>query len=196
MSDARAEGDVDATTVRSTEEFYGPAGVPQPQEATASGSTGGAVGTGSSPASLSSPTTLRRSGGSERVVRPETHRTRKARLRLSSLDPWSVMKTSFVFSVAFGIAALVLVLLIWIVLSTSGVFDLINQTVGTILMSPGDNEEFRIQDYFGLTKVMGLTILLSVLNIVIFTALATLMAFLYNTASRLIGGLEVTLAED
>ena len=120
----------------------------------------------------------------------EMHRTRKARLRLSSMDPWSVMKTSF------GIASLVLVLLIWIVLSSSGVFELINQTVGTILMSPGDNQEFRIQDYFGLSKVMGLTILLSVLNVVILTALATLMAFLYNTASRLIGGLEVTLAED
>lgn len=180
MSDARADGDVDATAVRSTEEFYGPAGVPQPRE---------------SPESPSSPT-LRRPSSAERVTRGDSHRTRKARLRLSSLDPWSVMKTSFVFSVAFGIASLVLVLLIWVVLSTSGVFDLVNQTVGTILMSPGDNEEFRIQDYFGLTKVMGLTILLSVLNIVIFTALATLMAFLYNTASRLIGGLEVTLAED
>ena len=30
-------------------------------------------------------------------------RTRKARLRLSRIDPWSVMKTSFLFSVAFGI---------------------------------------------------------------------------------------------
>jgi hypothetical protein len=175
VSDARPDSDVDATAVRSTEEFYGPDGVPE---------------------SPQSPTPLRRASQPEPAIRTQAHRTRKARLRLSSVDPWSVMKTSFVFSVAFGVAALVLVLLVWIVLSTSGVFDLINQTVGTILMSPGDNQQFRIQDYFGLSKVMGLTILLSVLNVVILTAMATLMAFLYNTASRLIGGLEITLAED
>ncbi|SDB97407.1 Transmembrane protein of unknown function [Raineyella antarctica] len=175
MSDARPDSDVDATAVRSTEEFYGPAGIPE---------------------SPQSPTPLRRASQPDAAARTQAHRTRKARLRLSSVDPWSVMKTSFVFSVAFGVAALVLVLLVWVVLSTSGVFDLINQTVGTILRSPGENTAFRIQDYFGLSKVMGLTILLSVLNVVILTAMATLMAFLYNTASRLIGGLEITLAED
>ncbi len=185
MSEARP--DLDSTTVRSTEEFYGEAGVPEPTESPQAAAT----------PTVSSPAPLRRANETEPVVvRPEAHRTRKARLRLSSLDPWSVMKTSFVFSVAFGIASLVLVLLVWVVLSTSGVFELLNSTVGTILMSPGDNEQFRIQDYIGLSKVMGLTILLSVLNVVILTALATLLAFLYNTASRIIGGLEVTLAED
>lgn len=194
MSDARVDRDADETAVRSAEDFYGPAGVPEAAESptTVDSPLPASPATPTSPAAAESPNMLRRAADPAR----EMHRTRKARLRLSSIDPWSVMKTSFVFSVAFGIASLVLVLLIWIVLSTSGVFELINQTVGTILMSPGDNQEFRIQDYFGLSKVMGLTILLSVLNVVILTALATLMAFLYNTASRLIGGLEVTLAED
>ena len=194
MSDARVDRDADETAVRSAEDFYGPAGVPESAESPipTSPATPTTPPTRESPRSQESPSMLRRAAEPAR----EMHRTRKARLRLSSMDPWSVMKTSFVFSVAFGIASLVLVLLIWIVLSSSGVFELINQTVGTILMSPGDNQEFRIQDYFGLSKVMGLTILLSVLNVVILTALATLMAFLYNTASRLIGGLEVTLAED
>ena len=35
-------------------------------------------------------------------VRPST-RTRRARLRISRVDPWSVMKTSFLFSIALGI---------------------------------------------------------------------------------------------
>lgn len=189
MSDARGDGDVDATTVRSTEEFYGKAGVPEPTEPakpapTTTSSSEPVVPTGAHHVAT------------DRTGRVDTHRTRRARLRLSSIDPWSTMKTSFVFSVAFGIATLVLVLLVWVVLSTSGVFDLVNETAGTILQSPGDNQEFRIQDHIGLSKVMGLTILLSVLNVVILTALATLLAFLYNTASRVIGGLEVTLAED
>ncbi|WOP19602.1 DUF3566 domain-containing protein [Raineyella sp. LH-20] len=170
MSDARPDGDVDATVLRSTEEFYGPAGVPE------------------------SPTPLRRPG--QEPADAVSRRTRKATLRLSHVDPWSVMKTSFVFSIAFGIAALILVLITWLVLSVSGVFNLINEQIGALLMSPGDTQQFRIQDFFGLSKTMGLTILLSVLNVVILTAMSTLMAFLYNTACRLIGGLEVTLAED
>lgn len=187
MSDARSEGDVEATAVRSTEEFYGKAGVPEPPE------PAGTAPTTTSPSVVTAAAEPPRHGITvDRGGRTEAHRTRRARLRLSSIDPWSTMKTSFVFSVAFGVASLVLVLLVWIVLTTSGVFDLVNETVGTIL----DAQEFRIQDSLGLSKVMGLTILLSVLNVVILTALATLLAFLYNTASRLIGGLEVTLAED
>ncbi|MEA5153270.1 DUF3566 domain-containing protein [Raineyella sp.] len=170
MSDARPDGDVDETVLRSTEEFYGPAGVPE------------------------TPAALRRPG--QEGDGPAPQRTRKATLRLSHVDPWSVMKTSFVFSIAFGIAALILVLITWLVLSVSGVFTLINEQVGALLLSPGETQQFRIQDYFGLSKTMGLTILLSVLNVVILTAMSTLLAFLYNTACRLIGGLEVTLAED
>ena len=33
------------------------------------------------------------------------HRTRKARLRLARVDPWSVMKTAFLLSIAFGMAS-------------------------------------------------------------------------------------------
>jgi len=186
-NNSRPQGDVDETVLRSTEEFYGSNGVPdavvkpmqeQPTRRIAA------------PVAAASPLQQpeRRPSGA--------HRTRKARLRLSHVDPWSMMKTSFVFSVAFGIATVVLVLLTWGVLATSGVFDMINQMVSSVLLSPGDDQQFRIQDFFGLSKVVGLTILLSVLNVVILTALSTLLAFLYNTSARLIGGLDVTLAED
>ena len=43
---------------------------------------------------------------------------------------------------------------------------------------------------------MGLTAILAAIDVVIFTAVATLFAFLYNLASVVMGGLEVTLAED
>ena len=44
--------------------------------------------------------------------------------------------------------------------------------------------------------VMSFTALVSVVNIVLFTALATLAAYLYNMCSSLVGGIEVTLADD
>jgi hypothetical protein len=43
---------------------------------------------------------------------------------------------------------------------------------------------------------MGFTMIVAVVDVVLITAIATLGAFLYNLAATLLGGLEVTLAED
>lgn len=123
-------------------------------------------------------------------------RTRKARLRLSRIDPWSVMKTVFLFSIAFGIMIWVAVYVLWWVLQMSGVFDVINQSIMGIISSPNNTEGFRIEDYISANKVLGVTALLGVINVIITTALGTLGAFLYNLSANILGGLELTLAED
>ena len=123
-------------------------------------------------------------------------RTRKARLRLSKLDPWSVMKTSFLFSIAAGIMLVAAVYSIWTVLSTSQLFDSVNEIVRSVVSTPGDTTPFRIQEYINTQKVMGVTALIACVDVVIFTALATLGSFLYNLAATMLGGLEITLAED
>ncbi|SDS71944.1 DUF3566 domain-containing protein [Microlunatus soli] len=122
--------------------------------------------------------------------------TRKARLRLSRLDPWSVMKTAFLFSIAAGIVMVVAVYAVWLVIGSSGLFDSVDSIVGSVLQSPGDTTPFRIEDYVNTQKVMGVTAFLACIDVVIFTALATLASFLYNLAATMLGGLEVTLAED
>lgn len=123
-------------------------------------------------------------------------RTLKARLRVSQVDPWSVMKTAFLFSFAAGIVLVVAVLLVYLVLSQSGLFVTINQTVGDIISTPGDDTPFDITDYISFGKVLGASFVIGAIDVVIYTALATLGAFLYNLAAATIGGLEVTLAED
>ena len=123
-------------------------------------------------------------------------RTRKARLRLSRLDPWSVMKTSFLFSIAAGIMLVVAVYSIWTVLGTSNLFESINQMVASVVSTPGDTTPFRIEEYINTQKVMGVTALIACVDVVILTALATLGSFLYNLAATMLGGLEITLAED
>lgn len=122
--------------------------------------------------------------------------TRKARLRLSRLDPWSVMKTAFLFSIAAGIVMVVAVYAVWLVIGSSGLFDSVDSIVGSVLQSPTDTTPFRIEDYVNTQKVMGVTAFLACIDVVIFTALATLASFLYNLAATMLGGLEVTLAED
>lgn len=129
--------------------------------------------------------------------RPGTARgTRKARLRLSRLDPWSVMKTAFLFSIAAGIVFVVAVFAVWTVIGSSGLFGSVDSIVGSVLQSPGDTTPFRIEDYVNTQKVMGVTAFLACIDVVIITALATLASFLYNLAATMLGGLEVTLAED
>ncbi|MBA8793660.1 flagellar biosynthesis protein FlhB [Friedmanniella endophytica] len=123
-------------------------------------------------------------------------RTRKARLRLSRIDPWSVMKTSFLFSIAAGIVFVVAIYVIWTVIGSSGLFTSINEVVGSVVSTPGDTTPFRIEEYINTQKVMGATALIAALDVVIFTALLTLCSFLYNLAATMLGGLEVTLAED
>ena len=123
-------------------------------------------------------------------------RTRKARLRLSRLDPWSVMKTSFLFSIAAGIMLVVATYAVWTVLSTSGLFPAINEIVASVVSTPGDTTPFRIEEYINTRKVLGVAALIACVDVVIFTALATLGSFLYNLAATVLGGLEITLAED
>ncbi|MDP8932371.1 MAG: DUF3566 domain-containing protein, partial [Actinomycetota bacterium] len=52
------------------------------------------------------------------------------------------------------------------------------------------------EDYVGTSRVLGFTMLVAAVDVVLLTAIATLGAFLYNMAAALLGGVEVTLAED
>lgn len=121
---------------------------------------------------------------------------RRARLRLTRIDPMSVMKTSFLLSVAFGVVTFVAVLIVWSILGAAGLWDAVNDTVGTVLTSGDQASTFDIRDYLGMGRVLGFTLVVAVLDVILLTAIATLGAFLYNMAAALLGGVEVTLAED
>ncbi len=120
---------------------------------------------------------------------------RRARLRAVRLDPWSVMKMAFALSIALAIVTVVAVFIVWTVLDSAGVWDSINSSVDTVVDADG-GEGFDIQQWVGRGRVMGVTLLVSVANVVLLTALATLAAFVYNLAAALLGGFEVTLVED
>lgn len=130
------------------------------------------------------------------VRRKGVRRTRKARLRLSRLDPWSVMKTVFLFSIAFGIMFWVAIYLVWTVIESSGLFSAVNEFVTSLVSSPSDTTGWHIEDYISMNKVLGISALIAVINVVLMTALGTIAAFLYNLSANILGGLEVTLAED
>ncbi|MGW7100151.1 DUF3566 domain-containing protein [Streptomyces sp. NPDC054838] len=122
-------------------------------------------------------------------------RTRKARLRVAKADPWSVMKVSFLLSIALGICTVVAAVVLWMVMDAMGVFSTVG---GTISEATGSNESngFDLQSFLSLPRVLIFTSVIAVIDVVLATALATLGAFIYNVSAGFVGGVELTLAED
>ncbi|MEV6727404.1 MULTISPECIES: DUF3566 domain-containing protein [unclassified Streptomyces] len=124
-----------------------------------------------------------------------TPRTRKARLRVAKADPWSVMKVSFLLSIALGVCTIVASVVLWMVMDAMGVFSTVG---GTISEATGSNESngFDLQSFLSLPRVLIFTSVIAVIDVVLATALATLGAFIYNLSAGFVGGVELTLAED
>jgi hypothetical protein len=119
---------------------------------------------------------------------------RRVRLTVSRVDPWSAMKISFLLSVALGIAGVVMVFVLWTILAGMGVFDQINGIIGQVVQD--GQQRFDIMDFIGLGRVVSLSIVIAVIDVILVTAIATLGAFLYNVSSALVGGVQLTLTDD
>ena len=119
---------------------------------------------------------------------------RQAQLTLARLEPWSVMKFSFVISLVAFIVLFVAVAVLYAVLSGLGVFDALQRTIESIT-SGQSSSGFNLNHYVSASRVLGYTGLLGAINVVLITALSTVGAVLYNITADLAGGIEVTLKE-
>ena len=172
--------------------------LPTASESKSSGRSGSAPAGRTGERSGGAPEPRTGTAGTAASPRPSTSRgrsTRKARLRMTHIDPWSVMKTAFLLSIAFGIVTVIAVAVVWSVLGAAGVWDSINKTVQDVLGGESATT-FNVENYVGTSRVMGFTMIVAVVDVVLITAIATLGAFLYNLSAALLGGVEVTLAED
>ncbi|MGI5246333.1 DUF3566 domain-containing protein [Dactylosporangium sp. CA-139066] len=118
---------------------------------------------------------------------------RRARLHLKRIDPWSVMKFAFAVSFVLFVVLIVATSVLYLALDAMDVFKSINEVLAELISSTGGtgNDTFRITA----KGVIGSAALLGVVNVVLFTALATLGSFIYNVCADLVGGIELTLAE-
>lgn len=118
---------------------------------------------------------------------------RRVRLTVSRIDPWSVMKLSFLLSIAMGIILVVAVGLVWTVLNQMEVFAKIHELVDDI----GAQRQFGpLLEYAEFSRVLSAATVIAIVDIVLLTALATLGAFIYNFVAAMVGGLHLTLTDD
>ena len=125
----------------------------------------------------------------EKLQRKEQRKvaTKQVRLKLVYLDFWSVVKLSFLIWLCLGIALVVMSVLVWIVLNSTGIFIQLDDTLQDILV----DENFHVADTFGLIQVGVFALVVAILNTVVGTVLGAIAALLYNLSVRLTGGLLV-----
>jgi Transmembrane domain of unknown function (DUF3566) len=170
----------------------------------AAGLSGAAAGLGGAAAGLASSVTSAFRGGSgprtksASVSAPKVSvrrsSKRQAMLTLSRVEPWSVMKFSFIASVVAFIILFVAVAVLFMVLSALGVFTSLENQVASIT-SAKQTAGTNISHWFSASLILGWTAMLGALNIVLITALSTIGSVIYNLIAKTIGGVEVTLRE-
>jgi hypothetical protein len=193
----------------STNGYYGSGGAAYASGSGSSGSTGSTSGAsvGDTTTSLSRGAVTTRTAPTQKVgaapgrpagaagTGPRKHKgPRRVRLAVARVDPWSVMKMSFLLSVALGIAGVILTAVLWMILSTMNVFTDIEGVLQSLQTTTSD--PFSIKDYVGFGRVVSLSIVIGVIDVILMTAIATVMAFLYNICSALVGGVQLTLTDD
>ena len=120
-------------------------------------------------------------------------RARRMKLSLTKIDPWSVTKVSFLLAIAVGIIQVVAMAAVWALLNSIGLFDNITQIVSTTGL---DSSGVDVAGFLSLSKVLSVTTIFSIFEVVLITVLATIGAFIYNLVSALVGGVHLTLGDD
>ncbi len=133
--------------------------------------------------------------GAQGLVKPAPKaKVRRARLLVSRVDPWSVLKMAFLLSVALGIVTVVAAIVLWTVLDLTGIFDQVDSLLGTLAGSEGGG--FELKKIASLGQVASFATIIAVVNVVLLTALSMLSAVLYNISATPVGGIGVTLTDD
>lgn len=124
---------------------------------------------------------------------PKAETVKQVRLKLRHIDVISALKVGFMVSLALAIGTIIGSLLLWLVLSSTGLFGSLGSLFGSIL---GENGAVDLAAEFSIGRVLSASVTLSLVNIVFTTALAAVWAAIFNLISRIIGGVAVTFTNN
>ncbi len=133
-------------------------------------------------------------GDNQRRAKAPRRPPRLASLQLKRVDPWTVLKISLIVSIVMFFVFMIATGILYYTLDVMGVWAKVNSTFSTLTSSP-DQASAGQTDLISPLRVFGITAVIGAINIVLFTALATVAAFIYNAAAAMSGGVELTLGE-
>ncbi|MEL4153039.1 DUF3566 domain-containing protein [Corynebacterium bovis] len=140
----------------------------------ADGGQGGVAGTGGAA-----------DGGAGGVTTAATSGTVVTRVReIRRVSPWSALRMGFALSVCLFAVWFIAAVLVFILMSVTGVWDRFNGILGDVT-GFGD---------IGVAAVLGAVIGVGVFEVIVFTVLAPVVAVIYNACAEIVGGLRVEVA--
>ena len=114
--------------------------------------------------------------------------SRKARVVVRRVEPWSILKFSLLFYFCLMLVFLFALLILYWVLSVIGVMDSLAHVLQTIL---GERQPFEFHSFWIFSRLF----LIGVLGVVVWSFVNLFVTLLYNLVSDVVGGVQVTLTE-
>jgi hypothetical protein len=116
--------------------------------------------------------------------------SRRVRVAIRKISPWSVLKVSLVFYFCMMLVILVGFVILYAVLSAAGILD----SIAELLTGVGFGDAQGTFD-FNTGYIFRTLFLIGLVSTGLWAAFTVFLAFLYNLIADLLGGIEVTLVE-
>ena len=121
-----------------------------------------------------------------------TKQKKRASMRLVYIDFWSALKMSFLISLVLAVVIVALTLLLWSVLDKLGLVS----SMSTFLESIAGAQGAALVSGLTFANVMTFTLVVSLLEVIVVSALGAIFAALFNLAVHVVGGWKVTFGSD
>lgn len=112
----------------------------------------------------------------------------RVRRVVRKIDPWTVLKVSFVFNAVMALVFVLGTIIFWSIFVNAGLPERIDELALLIGLENGINLDGQV--YFRVVT------LLSVVGTILMTGFFTLGAVMYNLISDLVGGIELIVLEE
>jgi hypothetical protein len=125
-----------------------------------------------------------------RAAKRNVSPVKQVKLKLVHIDFWSAVRNGFMVTLAMGIATIAGFFVIWLVISTTGLFGSLNSLLNSAV--GGDTgQNVDVAETLSLPRVVSFAGTLAIVNIVGGTILSGISALIFNIIARLSGGIRV-----
>ena len=124
-----------------------------------------------------------------KVAKRNVAPVKQVKLKLVHIDFWSAVRNGFFVTLAMGLATIAGFFVVWLVISTTGLFGSLNSLLNSA--AGGDAQQVDVAQTLSLPRILSFAGTLAIVNIVGGTILSGVSALIFNVIARLSGGIRV-----